>query len=34
MNHWHNIYEKDIYTIHYDNVINKTEETIRELRLL
>ena len=31
MNHWHNIYGKDIYTVHYDNVINKTEETIREL---
>ena len=31
MNHWHNVYGKDIYTIHYDNVINKTEETIREL---
>ena len=31
MNHWHNIYGKDIYTIHYDNVINETEETIREL---
>ena len=31
MNHWHNIYGKDIFTVHYDNVINKTEETIREL---
>ena len=31
MNHWHNLYGKDIYTVHYDNVINKTEETIREL---
>ena len=31
MNHWHNIYGKDILTVHYDNVINKTEETIREL---
>ena len=31
MNHWHNIYGKDIYTIHYDNVINETEETIRKL---
>ena len=31
MNHWHNIYGKDIYTVHYDNVINETEETIREL---
>ena len=31
MNHWHDIYGKDIYTVHYDNVINKTEETIREL---
>ena len=31
MNHWHNVYGKDIYTIHYDNVINETEETIREL---
>ncbi|MFL2728693.1 MAG: sulfotransferase, partial [Gammaproteobacteria bacterium] len=31
MNHWHNVYGKDIYTVHYDNVINKTEETIREL---
>ena len=31
MNHWRNIYGKDIFTVHYDNVINKTEETIREL---
>jgi tetratricopeptide (TPR) repeat protein len=31
MNHWHNVYGKDIFTVHYDNVINKTEETIREL---
>ena len=31
MNHWNNIYSKDIFTVHYDNVINKTEETIREL---
>ena len=31
MNHWHNIYGKDILTVHYDNVINKTEETIRQL---
>ena len=31
MNHWHNVYGKDIYTVHYDNVINNTEETIREL---
>jgi tetratricopeptide (TPR) repeat protein len=31
MNHWHNVYGEDIYTVHYDNVINKTEETIREL---
>ena len=31
MNHWHNIYGKDIFTVHYDDVINKTEETIREL---
>ena len=31
MNHWHSVYGKDIYTVHYDNVINKTEETIREL---
>ena len=31
MNHWQNVYGKDIYTVHYDNVINKTEETIREL---
>ena len=31
MDHWHNIYGKDIFTVHYDNVINKTEETIREL---
>ena len=31
MNHWHNVYGKDIYTVHYDNVINKTEETIREV---
>jgi tetratricopeptide (TPR) repeat protein len=31
MNHWHNIYGKDIFTVHYDNVINETEETIREL---
>ena len=31
MNHWHNVYGKDIYTVHYDNVINKTEDTIREL---
>ena len=31
MNHWHNVYGKDIYTVHYDNVINKTEKTIREL---
>ena len=31
MNHWHNIYGKDIFTVHYDSVINKTEETIREL---
>ena len=31
MNHWHNVYGKYIYTVHYDNVINETEETIREL---
>ena len=31
MDHWHNIYGKDIFTVHYDNVINKTEDTIREL---
>ena len=31
MNHWHSVYGKDIFTVHYDNVINKTEETIREL---
>mgnify|MGYP005685095959 FL=1 len=31
MNHWHNVFEKDIFTVHYDNVINNTEETIREL---
>ena len=31
MNHWHNVFGKDIYTVHYDNVINETEETIREL---
>jgi len=31
MNHWHKVYGKDIFTIHYDDVINKTEETIREL---
>ena len=31
MNHWHNVYGKDIYTVHYDNVINETEKTIREL---
>ena len=31
MNHWHNVYGKDIYTVHYDNVINETEETIRKL---
>ena len=31
MNHWHNVYGKDIYTVHYNNVINETEETIREL---
>ena len=31
MNHWHNIYGKDIFTVHYDNVVNETEETIREL---
>ena len=31
MNHWQNVYGKDIYTVHYDNVINETEETIREL---
>ena len=31
MNHWQNVYGKDIYIVHYDNVINKTEETIREL---
>ena len=31
MNHWHNVYGKDIFTVHYDNVINETEETIREL---
>ena len=28
MNHWHKVYGKDIFTIHYDDVINKTEETI------
>ena len=31
LNHWHNVYGKDIYTVHYNNVINETEETIREL---
>ena len=31
MNHWHKVYGNDIYTIHYDNVINETEETIRKL---
>ena len=31
MNHWHKVYGKDIFTVHYDDVINKTEETIREL---
>ncbi len=31
MNHWQNVYGKDIFTVHYDNVINKTEDTIREL---
>ena len=31
MNHWHNVYGKDIYTVHYNDVINETEETIREL---
>ena len=31
MNHWHSVYGKDIFTVHYDNVINETEETIREL---
>ena len=31
MNHWHSVYGKDIFTVHYDNVINETEETIRKL---
>ena len=31
MNHWHKVYGEDIYTVHYDNVINNTESTIREL---
>ena len=31
MNHWHKVYGKDIFTVHYDDVINKTEETIRGL---
>ena len=31
MNHWHKVYGDDIYTIHYDNVINNTEKTIRDL---
>ena len=31
MNHWHNVFGKDIFTVHYDNVINNTEETIKEL---
>ena len=31
MNHWHKAYGDDIYTIHYDNVINNTEKTIRDL---
>ena len=31
MNHWHNVYGKDIYTVHYNNVINETEDTIRRL---
>ena len=30
MNHWHKVYD-DIYTVHYNNVINDTETTIREL---
>ncbi len=31
MNHWHTLYKDDIYTVHYDNVINDTENTIKEL---
>ena len=31
MNHWDNVFGKDIFTVHYDNVINNTEETIKEL---
>ena len=31
MNHWHAVYGEDIYTIHYDDVINDTENAIRQL---
>ena len=31
MNHWHEVYGEDILTVHYDDVINETEKTIREL---
>ena len=31
MNHWHTVYGEDIYTIHYDDVINDTENAIRQL---
>ena len=31
MNHWHKVYGEDIYTIHYDDVINDTENAIRQL---
>ncbi len=31
MNHWHKVYGEDIYTVQYDNVINNTESTIREI---
>ena len=31
MNHWHKVFGDQIYTVHYDNVINDTENTIKEL---
>ncbi len=31
MNHWHKVFGDQIYTVRYDNVINDTENTIKEL---
>jgi len=31
MNHWHNIYPNEIYTVKYSNMINNTEEEITKL---